>query len=201
MQLHGKHPLAPTSYTQLPKNCTVWAPRVVMSSPKGRDGSPEGSVLPGSRDSIGLVTCQPVVPALTQWPPGPAGEFKRVRSILAALPGKETFSNYNLWKQTMCTATWGRWGVPKKVCTSAECRNFKCFLFSTMNTLNLQLCKYFLSYVPSFSTERNELWNYPLLVSVNQSSHFSHSIFTFFYACFLFWVFHVVTTHPKKPTI
>lgn len=143
MQLHGKQPLAPTSYTsQLPKNYTVWICRVMMSSPKGRNGSPEGSVLPDSRDSTGAVTSRPVVPALTQCPPGPAGVFKRVRSILTALPENETFSSHKLWTQTMCTATWGRWGVPKKVCTSAECRNFKCFLFSMMTTLNLQLCKY-----------------------------------------------------------
>lgn len=159
MQLHGKQPLAPTSYSsQLPKNCTVWVHRVMMSSPKGRDGSPKGSVLPDSRDSTGSVICQPVGPALTQCPPGPAGVFKRVRSILAALPEKEAFSSYNLWKQTMCMATWGRWGVPKKVCTSAECRNFKCFLFSMMNTWKLQLCKYlgFVFFPMSFPLAQKE---------------------------------------------
>lgn len=62
--------------TQLPKICAVWAGRAVMSSPKDRDGSPRGSVLPDSRDSTGAVTCWPVVPALTQCSPGPARDWE-----------------------------------------------------------------------------------------------------------------------------
>lgn len=129
--MHGNQPLVPTSYaSQLPKHCAVWVHRVMMSSSKGRDGSPDGSVLPDSRDSTGVITLQPVVSALTRFPPEPPGVFKRAWSILTALLEKEKFASYNLWKQTMYPATWRKWGVPKKVCTPAECRNFKCFLFS-----------------------------------------------------------------------
>lgn len=75
--------------------------------------------------------------------------------------------------------------VPKKVSISTELRNFKCFLSSMMNILNLQLCKHLssVSLPMSLPFAQEETSSGTILywlqltnvrISVTQNLHFFH---------------------------
>lgn len=96
--------LAPTSYTIAQKlHCVStqshdeltqgqgWLPQ--GQSPVRQQGQQWGCHLLANGACLGLVS------------PWACKRFKRVRNMLAALPEKEIFSSFNLWKQTMYMAT------------------------------------------------------------------------------------------------